>query len=177
MPIDSIKLTTLFGEKLFRKWVRAYFPEDLAEIDRAKRMGLPNTTIQAQVVTLYNKIYQSDLIDDFRAFITEHFPHVVVDEDVEIPLTAKLMAPAGPDKNGVFTNYNPNILRFPMQMMFRSDNAAELKQAVEIFSSRFSSSKSLIVGGVGYVEYIPSGLRQYADMIPESNWEILASRK
>ena len=176
MPVDVIKLTSLFDDKRFCGWLHVHFPDDLEIIYHARKMNLPQPAIQARVITLYNKIHQSDLFGEFRKFITLNYPHIVADE--EVPLTARLMIPASPDPNRIFSSYHPNLLRFPMQIMFKSDSAAELKQVVEMFASRFRhTSKSLIVGNIGYVEYIPPNLARYRDKIPDTNWEIAASRK
>ena len=170
MLIDSAKLTGLFSEKLFHDWVVSRFPNETKAADTAS----PDEA-QAKVFALYEKIYKSDSRAEFKEFMLENYKHAVVDDKPS--LVAKLMVPAGPDPNGIFSCYHPNLMRFPMQMMFKSDNLSQqLQEAVAMFSSRFKrNNRTLIVGNIGYVEYLPPGMIKYAARIAGSNWEIPAS--
>ena len=89
----------------------------------------------------------------------------------EIPLTAKLMVQAGVDTNGVFSCYHPNLLRFPMQIMFESSNQGQLQQVIYSFISQLRHAREeLVVGDIAYIEYVPNNLTGLD--IPDGNWEI-----
>ncbi len=89
----------------------------------------------------------------------------------EMPLTAQLMVQAGDDANGVFSCYHPNLLRFPMQIMFESSNQGQLQQVIHSFVSQLRHAREqLVVGSIAYIEYVPNNLTGFD--IPDDNWEI-----
>lgn len=86
------------------------------------------------------------------------------------PITARLMVPAGDDSNGVFSCYNPNLLRMPMQIAFSSDDQKLLNQALQVAISGIKAYDHIQVGTTLYVEYVPKDLARYD--VPDENWEI-----
>ena len=94
-------------------------------------------------------------------------------------LIAELMVGSGDDPNGVFSSYNPNLIRFPMQIMMKSDDHNKLKKAIGQVVATSYDSAYMIVGDTAYVEYLPNG-NAMLRAAPAGNWEIKiwqASRK
>lgn len=172
MALDALKLVELYGRSKFRTWMTKYLPEDLLMFDQMRKNKAGDEAIRAQVVTTYNKIYNSKHKDEFKELITKHFPDAIVpDEQIEVPLVAKLMVPAGKDPNNIFSCYNPNLLRFPMQMIFTSTSSKELREAVKEFTNG-RQHETVTIGDYAYVEYV---LTRFAKLeIPDQNWEIKA---
>ena len=171
MPISVAKLTELFGHDKLRNWIKRHSPMRLREVDDLLNTGAAESAVQAKVVQIYNEIYGSKFKDDFIELIKTNYPDAIVQVQSDMPLYAKLMVAASDDPNKVFSCYHPNLLRFPMQIMFFSRDGSELEQAIIGFRARLKNrSEFLIIGNRGYVEYIPENHRQH--LIPEGNWEI-----
>jgi hypothetical protein len=166
MPVNIEKLIGLFNKPDFREWVKAQNPEQLVAVDDAVKTG-NKLVVQAQVISWYNMKQAEGGIDNY---LSDHFPDLL---EQDMPLIAKVMKAAGVDPNNIFTNYHPNQLRFPMQMMFESNDPKQLKQAIAMFTSRHRGvPETLIYGNLAYIEYIPDALLAYSSKIPAENWEI-----
>jgi len=133
--------------------------------DFADIMASSGRAREAKLLSLYNKIYESASRDDFFKLVRNNFPEAIGEA---MPLTARLLAPPGPDPNGVFSCYHPNLLRIPMQIIFISDRPAELNQAISTFLYSLKGSEHLIIGNMAYIEYIPEHITD----VPDQNWEI-----
>jgi len=175
MQINMLKLQELFENQAFRAWMSTYVPDALAQVDEARNHTDSDLLIQSQVIAAYNRIYGDEAVrKKFRDFVVRTFPDAVAVES-DAPLPAKLMVGAGKDPNGIFPNYHPSLLRFPMQIIFTSSDLDQLAVAMKGFVARFKfPPKSLIIGNYAYVEYVPDNLIAYVDHIPQSNWELVA---
>ena len=166
MLIDITKFAKLFDNKIFLGWMRANASSELKDVLDAK----DGPTFRPAVIGAYNKLYSSSLQEKFQKFISDKFPQVINKEE-ELPLTARLLVPSGDDPNQVFSCYNPHLLRFPMQIAFKSNSLVELEQAVQSFViAHRSEHVQMIVGDMAYIEYIPDNLTKHN--VPKRHWEI-----
>ena len=164
MSTNTVKLTELFADARFRQWLKERAPDELQQVIDASKHG--KLEMQAKIAGVYNKISSSQLKDELQAFVGQNYS-----EAAEIPLTAELMVQAGIDANGVFSHYHPNLLRFPMQIMFESSDQSQLQQVVYSFMAQLKHAREqLIIQNIAYVEYVPSNLAGFD--IPDGNWEI-----
>lgn len=73
-------------------------------------------------------------------------------------LIGQLLVGPGDDPNMVFQYYNPYLLSFPMRIMLKSKNSEQLRMAGEEFVKDKAVYRSLVVGDMLYVEYLPQSL-------------------
>jgi len=83
---------------------------------------------------------------------------------------AEFIVSASYDPNGVFTCYNPLLLRFPMQLMLQASTGVQLIGAIKPFMNQQHAVEYIVVGNRAYIEYIPINMSTYN--IPDSGWEI-----
>jgi len=167
MLINVVKFAGLFNNKIFLRWMRINAPLELKEVKEVKDTEGP--AFQHVVINVYNKLYNSPLKGKFQQLISEKFPEIINQE--ELPLTARLLMPPGDDPHGIFSCYNPQLLRLPMQIIFKSDDIKQLERAIASFVLRLRGERlQMIVGDMAYIEYIPNSLSKYN--IPKDNWEI-----
>jgi hypothetical protein len=156
MSINVKKLNESLNHPQIKEWMVANFPDDYARVLESKNR-------EAELLSLCNKISASSLSGSFITFISRSLPDLI---NADMPLTARLLVSAGMDINGIFSCYNPTILRYPMQLMFRSDKHVNLKRAVESITHNAKYHEHIIVGDTAYVEH--TSLKN----VPERFWEI-----
>jgi hypothetical protein len=166
MLINVIKFAKLFDDEIFLRWMRANAPDELKEVTDAKEDGF-----QHAVINVYNKLYNSLLKRKFQEFIVSKFPEIISQEQEELPLTARLIVPPRDDPNKVFSCYNPQLLRLPMQIMFQSDDVKQLELAISSFVAKLRGERlQMIIGDMAYIEYVPNNFVKRN--IHKDNWEI-----
>lgn len=109
---------------------------------------------------IYDRLITEGKVNDYLSMI---------DSNQDMPLPAKLMV-SSINSNKVFKNYDPTLLRFPMQLVLHSDDIKLLSIAIKQFCDNYKTYKAIIVDGYGYIEYVPDNHSKYT--IPDDNWEI-----
>jgi len=167
MQINIDNFMGLFERRGFIKFMAIHMPELLKLHGNAVASGASVSAMRNVCLEIYNKLRVSPNWPKFVAMMESKFR----DSASELSNTAKMMMPATEDKNGVFSCYDPQSLRFPMQMMFRGDTKL-LPSVISEFTSNTIAAESVIIGGFGYVEYMPTNFEGFVDNIPDNNWEI-----
>lgn len=104
--------------------------------------------------------------DQLLAFLTENYPHMILNG-------AK---PAARPKVGkVFEHYNPLSLTYPRRKIFTGD-LSTIQRDIRSFTLDKLKHDSIIVDGVGYVEFLTKADINIANNVPQSNWQIAAYR-
>ncbi len=171
MPVDVEKLTERFLDGSLRGWMSEKAPVLLSELDRVQKLGLGVELLQARMIDAYDSIMKSDLSKDFADHL-HGYPDLIVEEVRTIPKIARMMVGPCEDPNGVFSCYNPQMLRFPMQLILMSEDKDMLNHAITEFSKRNPNFEYMVVGDLAYIEYIPEEYINLLDKIPEGNWEV-----
>lgn len=110
--------------------------------------------------------------DRLIAFLTQHYPHMLVAETGEkVPAQAASARVGSGDE--IFEHYNPNILTYPRRMIFEGP---DLQRVVRSFLVDKIKSDFVIVGDKAYVEYLTRDDSGVMNSIPVKNWLIAAWR-
>lgn len=165
MPIDITKLCDKLDHAGLKSWLHINMPEI---IDAIESMG--DSIMESSIADLINNSMQRVQL---ARFLKGNIPETIVPAVVDIPLGARILVGPGVDPLGVFSHYNPYLLRFPMQIMYHSPNRDMLLEAVKNFIDNLGHKaivKRLVWTDRAYIEYLP---RSLADLsIPPRNWEI-----
>jgi hypothetical protein len=172
MPVDVVKLTEAYRIGGLHNWFDKNAGPLYIKIESAIKKNIGDMVVQSAMVDAYESVMQSNLSDGFAHHLKTNHPEIIVDEVVKIPSTARIMLDACTDPNNVFRHYNPQILRFPMQIIFMTDDKEMLIGAISDFKRRHPNCEHTIVGEYGYIEYIPEDMLDTLDDIPDENWEI-----
>jgi hypothetical protein len=124
------------------------------------------------MIDTLGEIEKLDGGDRLIAFLTQHYPHMLVaDTNERVPTQAA--QPAGDDE--IFGHYNPNILTYPRRLILVGAEH-ELKRKVQSFLVDKIRSDFVIVGDKAYVEFLNRGDEGVLDKVPVKNWLIAAWR-
>jgi hypothetical protein len=170
MHVNIQKLSKILRNKKLKEWLQSHIPKD--ELSEFLSVSKKNKVLlQAKTASLYNKICGLGLDNEFKQYlISNHLD--AIDQDTDLPDVLQLMQQSMEDPNKIFSNYHPLLLRFPMQIILKSENLNRLTRAVKSLENRFHICENLLIGDFAYVEYLPPSLAGYADDIPTENWEI-----
>ena len=171
MPVDVEKLTDRFLDGSIREWLNSNAPVLLGELDRINKLGLGTEILQAKMIDTYDTIMQSDLAESFTAMVRQ-YPDLLVESVKTISKAARMMVGPCKDPNGVFSAYNPQLLRFPMQLLLMSEDRDMMVHAITEFGKRNPNYEYVAVGDLVYIEYVPENYLHLLDKIPEGNWEV-----
>ena len=171
MPVDVEKLTDRFLDGSLRGWFADKVPVLTDELDRVHKLGLGVELLQSRMIDAYDTIMQSELVDDFVKLIGS-YPELIVDEVHSISKVARMMVGSCEDPNGVFSCYNPQLLRFPMQLILMSEDKDMMVHAITEFGKRNPNFEFVFVGDFAYIEYVPEDYIHLLDKIPDGNWEV-----
>ena len=99
-------------------------------------------------------------------YISANYPYMVDSEIVK-----------GSRKNhlGPVFEFRPNVITYPRRAIFEG-NVPELKRKINSFTLDKYRHDSIIVGNVGYVEYLTREDKDIEPQIPIKNWLIAAYR-
>lgn len=110
------------------------------------------------------KIQDHGLADRLMNYMVANYPNMV--EDLS----------AMPSKfNGPVFNFNPNLVTFPRRIVFQG-SINDIKRRINSFALDKIKYDSIIVDGVGYVEYLTKEDKSIESQIPAKNWLIAAYR-
>ncbi len=174
MAVDVEKLAELYRQGEFKSWLQTHSPGHMRYIEDTLKKNLTESIFHNAIVKVYDDLIESDNQDKFVNYIKDHGELILEDEDtVNLPTNARIMVGPTKDPNQVFSAYNPNLLRYPMQIMFYSDDEDELAEAVSDSLARYPDSEALILDEFAYIEYFPDSLKGTRKSVPKSNWEII----
>lgn len=113
-----------------------------------------------------DKLIDRGLSEELSKFITTNYPYMV-DSARSKDHRKKHIGP-------VF-EYVPNIITYPRRMIFEG-SMPEIKRKINSFTIDKYRHDSIIVGNVGYVEYLTREDKDIEPHIPMKNWLIAAYR-
>jgi hypothetical protein len=105
--------------------------------------------------------------DDLLRFLSTNYPHMLMKDQITVKSTAQ--------KGQVFEHYNPLALTYPRRKLFTGD-LKTIQRDIRSFCLDKIKHDSIIVDGVGYVEYLNRADAKMSSSIPEANWQIAAYR-
>lgn len=172
MLINKSKLKELFSSKSFNKWLKAKDSQKQSDLKNILKSNLNDHLLEAQLINIYNYLASSSIRDEFKQFIIDNFNHIITNEDeIDMPLHADMIIDH--DANNIFTNYDPSLLRFPMQIILSNSDQQKLKLAIKSFTSNLDNIyEAMIVGNNAYIEYVPNNHSDIVNKIPADSWEI-----
>lgn len=113
-----------------------------------------------------DKIKKIDDSGQLLEFLTQRYPHVIVSDEKQ----------RVEDINGVFPGYVQGILTYPHRMIIESPIDALEKRIRKMIRGKLKSDY-IIIGNVGYIEYLDNSEKDLVGKIPDKNWLISAYRK
>jgi len=116
-----------------------------------------NRELMTDVLAQIDKI--PDGMRKLWAFLSEQYPHMLVDELPAVPAV----------KSVVFSEYNPSILTYPRRIIFSGPDAG--KQFIDFVSGKLKIDHITVDGSI-YVEYLLKSDQHLVDKIPEKSWQI-----
>lgn len=171
MAIDVVKLTNRYLDGSIRDWFEKHAPVMLNELDRIHKLNIGIEILQARMIDTYDTIMRSALAEDFNKLLN-HFPELTVEKVRTISRVARMMVGPCEDPNNVFTCYNPQLLRFPMQLILMSEDKDMMVHALTEFGKRNPNFEYVAIGDLIYIEYVPEDYIHLLGKIPERNWEV-----
>lgn len=174
MPVDVRKLSNLYTSGDFRSWLLNHNSGYVAYLDDIRdRIGV--SILQSKLVDVYHELLESELADKLKDYINNRHPELLTDDGTKLSISARSILPYEvDDPYGVFSAYNPSLLRYPMQAMFFCDDLEDMQEVMNEFTGRYKDHESLILGEWGYIEYVPNDLDF---TVYDKNWEIRKWKK
>jgi len=169
MIIDLEKAVVLFDDPAFVEWL-SNLDADVGQ-EAVAASQLDGAAKRSAYIGILGYLALKRR-EEFVGWVTERYPELLIDRDPERPLYAQLIVhdDATP---GPFSCYNPFLLRFPMQLVLKSDSRSELQRAVDEFvTSNGQPCRYVVEGNYAYIEYVPPRMAHLAGFIPKNNWEI-----
>lgn len=159
MGVDISKLRGFIDKPQIQEWIR-----DKLSIDIDSSHSTHN------LIELYNNIIASGHEDEFIGILRNICPEIIKYDG--LPDYFEHIVPEHRDQNKIFSSYNPTLLRYPMQIIFKCDDSQKLKSIVELFTGNLDVHENLFIDDFAYIEYVPQNLMEYIEDIPHSNWEL-----
>ena len=127
---------------------------------RNSRGCTANREIMKETLDKLVAIYTESL----STFIMTNYPYMIMDNE------SRRTKHIGP----VF-EYNENVVTYPRRMIFEGD-ILDVKRKINSFTLDKYRHDSIIVGRIGYVEYLTREDKDIEHLIPAKNWLIAAYR-
>ena len=170
MKIKVDQFCSLATSPSWQAWLYKYdanlYREFIAKLQESRGCS-QNRTIMVDLLAQIGANHNGNVL--LQDFINKNYPHMIENDDGS-PVKIKRDESRTNDK--VFVYYKPNALTYPRRMIFRDDP----RKQIATFVLDKLKHDSIIVDGVGYVEYLTREDAAIADKIPNSNWQIVAYR-
>lgn len=170
MKIKVDQFCSLATSPSWQAWLYKYdaslYREFIAKLQESRGCS-QNRLIMTELLSKISSDPNGNAV--LQDFINKNYPHMIENDDGS-PVRIKRDDTKANEK--VFVYYKPNALTYPRRIIFRDDPR---KQIAEFILDKYKYD-SIIVDGVGYVEYLTREDIAIADKIPNSNWQIVAYR-
>jgi hypothetical protein len=164
MKINVNKLCNLATNASWQTWLY-HTDKELYSSFRAKILNSKGCSQNRQIMISVVESLKDKHLDKLANYMVANFPYMLDDID-DIPITRH--------KGRVF-EFDPHLLTYPRRMIF-SGSLLEIKRRINSFVLDKIKYDSIIVDGIGYVEYLLPEDKDITGSIPIKNWKIAKFR-